>query len=91
MPGQAAVRAEAPAAGGGAGRGRAWGEPLLAALVALVGIALTVWGALSHGGPMVAPGSALILIGGGWLGNALARNDVLIVPAGLRNPRSKVS
>jgi len=53
-----------------------WLEPLLAALLTLVGIALTTAGAIVHVGPAVAPGALLILVGGGWLGNALARRDV---------------
>ena len=50
-----------------------WLEPALAALTTLIGIALTTAGALIHAGPAVAPGALLILVGGGWLGNALAR------------------
>ena len=56
-----------------------WLEPLLAALLTLVGIALTSAGAIVHAGPAVAPGALLILVGGGWLGNALARRDVLLL------------
>jgi hypothetical protein len=50
-----------------------WLEPLLAGLMTLVGIALTTFGALAHVAQAVAPGALLILVGGGWLGNALAR------------------
>jgi len=48
-------------------------EPVLAALVTLIGVALTSFGAFSHTAQAMAPGAALALIGGGWLGNALAR------------------
>jgi hypothetical protein len=48
-------------------------EPALAALVMLLGIALTVGGVFSHTGPAIAPGALLTLVGGGWLGNTLAR------------------
>jgi hypothetical protein len=51
-------------------------EPTLAALVTLIGIALTSFGVLTHLGPAVAPGSLLTLAGGAWLGNWLARRDV---------------
>ena len=50
-------------------------EPVLAALVTLVGIALTSYGAVSHTAQAMAPGAALALIAGGWLGNALARQQ----------------
>ncbi|HEX8968998.1 MAG TPA: hypothetical protein VF937_14025 [Chloroflexota bacterium] len=48
-------------------------EPVLAVLTLLVGIALTSFGVFAHAGPAVAPGAALALGGGGWLGNSLAR------------------
>jgi len=48
-------------------------EPALAALVTLIGIALTSFGALTHTATVMAPGAALAFVGGGWLGNALAR------------------
>ena len=48
-------------------------EPALAALVTLVGIALTSFGAFTHAAQAMAPGAALALLAGGWLGNALAR------------------
>jgi len=55
-------------------------ELATAGAVALLGMALTTYGALAHVGPLVAPGSALILAGGGWLGNALARHDIRVIP-----------
>lgn len=55
-------------------------EPVLAALVTLVGIALTSVGVFTHTGPAVAPGALLALVGGGWLGAALARGDVRLLP-----------
>jgi hypothetical protein len=55
-------------------------EPALAGLVTLVGIGLTSAGAFVHAAPAVAPGALLILLGGGWLGNALARRDVRLLP-----------
>jgi hypothetical protein len=48
-------------------------EPALAAVVALIGIALTSFGAFTHIPTAMAPGAALALLGGGWLGNSLAR------------------
>ena len=48
-------------------------EPVLAALVTLIGIALTSFGVFTHAGPAVAPGALLALVGGAWLGNSLAR------------------
>ena len=50
-----------------------WLEPVLAVLTTLIGITLTMLGAVLHLGQAVAPGAFLILVGGGWLGNALAR------------------
>jgi hypothetical protein len=55
-------------------------ETVLAALVILVGIALTSAGVFAHIGPAVAPGALLTLVGGGWLGNSLARHDVRLFP-----------
>ena len=49
-------------------------EPVLAALVTLVGVALTSFGAFSHTPTAMAPGAALALLGGGWLGNSLGRH-----------------
>jgi hypothetical protein len=48
-------------------------EPALAALATLVGIGLTAFGAFSHTATAMAPGATLALLGGGWLGNSLAR------------------
>ena len=48
-------------------------EPALAALVTLIGIALTSFGAFTQTATAMAPGAALALLGGGWLGNSLAR------------------
>jgi hypothetical protein len=48
-------------------------EPVLAAVVALIGIALTTFGAFTHTPTAMAPGAALAFLGGGWLGNSLAR------------------
>lgn len=48
-------------------------EPALAALVTLLGIGLTSFGAFTHTPTAMAPGAALAFAGGGWLGNALAR------------------
>ncbi|MBV8715022.1 MAG: hypothetical protein JO020_02425 [Chloroflexi bacterium] len=48
-------------------------EPALAGLVVLVGIGLTSFGAFTHTATAMAPGAALALFGGGWLGNSLAR------------------
>jgi hypothetical protein len=56
-------------------------EPALAALVMLMGIALTSAGILAHAGAAVAPGALLTLVGGAWLGNSLARRDVRLLPA----------
>ena len=55
-------------------------EPVLAALVTLLGIALTSAGVFSHTGPAVAPGALLTLVGGGWLGISLARRNVRLLP-----------
>ena len=59
-----------------------WLEPLLASLMTLLGIALTTAGAVAHIAQAVAPGALLILVGGAWLGNALARRDVRLLPGG---------
>jgi uncharacterized membrane protein HdeD (DUF308 family) len=48
-------------------------EPTLAVLAALVGIVLTSFGAFTHVATAMAPGATLCLVGGAWLGNALAR------------------
>ena len=55
-------------------------EPALAALVMVIGIALTAAGVFAHAGPAVAPGALLTFVGGGWLGNCLARRDVRLLP-----------
>ena len=55
-------------------------EPGVAALLTLVGMVLTTVGALSHIGVAIAPGALLVLVGGSWLGNALARHDVRLLP-----------
>jgi hypothetical protein len=55
-------------------------EPILAAVVALVGVTLTSAGAFVHAAPAVAPGALLALLGGAWLGNSLARLDVRLLP-----------
>jgi hypothetical protein len=52
-------------------------EPVLAALVTLIGIALTSVGVFTHTGPAVAPGALLLFVGGAWLGNSLARRKAL--------------
>jgi hypothetical protein len=49
-------------------------EPVLAAVVTLVGIGLTTYGAFTHTATAMAPGAALALLAGGWLGNSLARH-----------------
>ena len=48
----------------------------------LIGLGLTTAGAVVPAAPMVAPGALLALLGGGWLGNALARRDVRVLPGG---------
>jgi hypothetical protein len=54
-------------------------EPTLAGLVTLGGIGLTSAGIFAHLPMAVAPGALLILVGGAWLGNSLARLDVRVV------------
>jgi hypothetical protein len=49
-------------------------EPLVAAVVTLVGVGLTTYGATTHAATAMAPGAALALLAGGWLGNSLARH-----------------
>ncbi len=49
-------------------------EPVLAAVVTLVGIGLTTYGAFTHTATAMAPGAALAFLAGGWLGNSLARH-----------------
>ncbi len=55
-------------------------QAALALAVTLVGVVLTTVGALAHTGPAIAPGAVLITLGGAWLGNALARARVRLVP-----------
>jgi hypothetical protein len=55
-------------------------EPILAAVVTLVGIGLTTVGVFTHTGTAIAPGALLLFVGGGWLGNSLARHDVRLLP-----------
>jgi hypothetical protein len=57
-------------------------EPALAALVTLIGIALTLAGVFAHAtlAVAIAPGALLTLVGGGWLGVSLARRDVRLTP-----------
>lgn len=55
-------------------------EPVVATAIALIGMGLTSAGAFVHAAPAVAPGSLMILVGGAWLGNALARRDVRLLP-----------
>ena len=47
------------------------------ALATLVGVGLTTFGAASLTAIAMAPGAALALFGGGWLGNSLARRAPL--------------
>jgi hypothetical protein len=55
-------------------------EPALAALVTLGGIGLTMLGIFAHLALAIAPGALLILVGGAWLGNSLARLDARLLP-----------
>ncbi|MCA1648350.1 MAG: hypothetical protein LC797_23790 [Chloroflexi bacterium] len=55
-------------------------QPVLAALVTLLGITLTSVGVFTHSGPAVAPGALLAMVGGGWLGTSLARRKVRLLP-----------
>ena len=57
-------------------------EPAVAALVTLVGVVLTSFGVFGHAAQAVAPGAALALFGGGWLGVSLARHNVRLLPGG---------
>ena len=52
---------------------------MVAGLVTLIGIGLTSGGVFGHAAPAIAPGALLILVGGGWLGNSLARRDVRLL------------
>ncbi|MBV9358824.1 MAG: hypothetical protein JO023_25230 [Chloroflexi bacterium] len=51
-------------------------EAAAAGFLALLGVVLTSVGIFGHVATLVAPGAALIVIGGAWLGNALARAAV---------------
>jgi hypothetical protein len=55
-------------------------EPILAAVVTLVGIGLTTGGVFTHTGTAIAPGALLLFVGGALLGIRLARNDVRLLP-----------
>jgi hypothetical protein len=57
-----------------------WLEPLLAALLTLLGIGVTTAGAVLDAHAAFAPGALLVLVGGAWLGNALARHDIRLFP-----------
>jgi uncharacterized membrane protein HdeD (DUF308 family) len=60
---------------------RRWGaEVALAGVLAVLGIALTSGGIFAHLATLVAPGAALVLVGGAWLGHALARAEVPLFP-----------
>ena len=61
-------------------RRRPLAEVALAGLLAALGIVLTSGGIFGHVPTLVAPGAACVLAGGAWLGNALARADVRLVP-----------
>jgi hypothetical protein len=54
----------------------------LASVVVVVGAVLTTLGAFAHGGPLIAPGAALVLVGAAWFGNVLARRDVRLFASG---------
>jgi hypothetical protein len=51
-------------------------ELIAAGALTLLGIVLTAYGAVAHAGWTSAPGATATLVGGGWLGNVLARRDV---------------
>jgi hypothetical protein len=55
-------------------------EPVLAALLTLIGMGLTTFGVVGHVATASAPGALLVLGGGAWLGNALARRHVRLLP-----------
>ena len=61
-------------------------QPLLAAAIAVLGIAMTTWAAFAHAAHFVVPGATLITFGAAWLGNILARMDVRFFPS--RNPQA---
>lgn len=47
-----------------------------AGILAALGIVATSVGAFAHVPQLAAPGSTAILVGGAWLGSALARTDL---------------
>jgi hypothetical protein len=49
---------------------------VVAAVLTLVGMVLTTYGAIAHAELTSAPGATATLVGGAWLGNVLARRDV---------------
>jgi CHASE2 domain-containing sensor protein len=60
-------------------------EVAIAGVLALLGIVLTSVGIFGHVATLVAPGAALIVLGGAWLGNALARADVRLIRQSAEN------
>lgn len=52
-----------------------------AAVVSILGIVATTYGAFAHVAQLSAPGSTAILLGGAWLGSALARRGVQLFPS----------
>lgn len=55
-------------------------EVAVALVLTVLGIVVTTWAIFHHTGPLVAPGATLIFGGSAWLGNALARHDVPLLP-----------
>ena len=55
-------------------------EAASAFILALLGMGLTTWAAFNHVAQFVVPGSTLILVGGSWLGCALARQSFRLLP-----------
>ena len=55
----------------------------MAALAMMLGIFMTTWAVLAHLAIVVAPGALLITAGGAWLGNALARHHVHLIPSAI--------
>lgn len=60
-------------------------EVAVALVLTVLGIVVTTWAIFHHTGPLVAPGATLIFGGSAWLGNALARHDLPLLPR--RGPR----
>ncbi|HEX3247772.1 MAG TPA: hypothetical protein VHX16_20355 [Chloroflexota bacterium] len=58
-----------------------WVELALSALLTLIGIATTTSAVLAHVAILVAPGALVITAGGTWLGNAMARHHVRLIPS----------